>query len=130
MCSRRAVFLLLTTFQGCRHALDEFEQSFASRLDVGAVLNILGRPVALRRNVVPFVEQGVEGFEHECFVFFLSRLCQSASLLNGYRRLRFAAVSSSIIRGDFPQLLARRDQSHCPVCALDSPETSTSVGSV
>ena len=52
-------------------ALDKIEQSLATRFDVSTVLDIVRRPILLRSRVVPLVKQGVEGVEHECFVFLL-----------------------------------------------------------
>src|SRR5207249_10192521 len=36
--------------------------------------NVCGRPVALSRNVVSLVEQGIEGFKYECLIPLLFRL--------------------------------------------------------
>jgi hypothetical protein len=46
-----------------RDALAELEQAFAARFDMGAVLNVVGRPIALSRYVVPPVEKRL-GFNH------------------------------------------------------------------
>src|SRR5260221_10299229 len=61
-------------FQRRRHALDEVEEALAAGSDVRAVLDICGRPVALRRDVVPLVEQGIEGLKYECLIPLLFRL--------------------------------------------------------
>src|SRR5262245_36548691 len=55
-------------------AFDELEQAFASGRDVSAVLDIVGRPKALSRDVIALVEQGFEGFKDERFVLFLACL--------------------------------------------------------
>ncbi len=45
-----------------RKALDEIEQTFPTRCDMSAVLNVVRGLVALGRYVVPFVEQSVKSF--------------------------------------------------------------------
>ena len=52
-------------------APDQIEQAVASGLDVRAVLDVVRRPVALRRLVVAFVEQRIERFEHQDLVRLL-----------------------------------------------------------
>jgi hypothetical protein len=54
-----------------RKALDEIEQAFTTGRDMRAVLNVLRGPVALGRDVVPFVEQSVKSLKNDCFVLFL-----------------------------------------------------------
>src|SRR5206468_2070672 len=49
--------------------LDEIEQTLTTRRNVSAVLNVVGRPVALGRYVVTLIEQRVKSFKHERFVF-------------------------------------------------------------
>src|SRR5437660_12646690 len=61
-------------FQRGRHALDEVEEALAAGSDVRAVLDIGGRPVALSRDVVSLVEQGIEGLKYECLIPLLFRL--------------------------------------------------------
>src|SRR6185295_15465732 len=58
-------------FQRWRQALDEVEEALAAGSDVCAVLDVCGRPVALRRDIVSLVEKGIEGFEHHCLVIIL-----------------------------------------------------------
>jgi len=48
--------------------LDKVEETFAARLDVGAVLNVVGRPEALSGRIVSFIEQGVECLKDERLV--------------------------------------------------------------
>ena len=48
--------------QRWRKALDEIEQAVAPGGDMGAVLNIVGRPETLGGCIVTLVEQRVEGF--------------------------------------------------------------------
>src|SRR5882757_8240145 len=55
-------------FEGRRSTLDEVEQTLASRLDMGAVLNVVGRPEALSGRIVSFIEQGVECLKDERIV--------------------------------------------------------------
>src|ERR1700732_2946200 len=57
-----------------RHGLNEIEKAFATRFDMSAVLNVVGRPIALGRRIVPLVEQCVEGLKDKLFVLFLNRL--------------------------------------------------------
>src|SRR5690349_16557933 len=49
--------------EGGRDALDQAEKTVAARLNVRTVLNIVGRPEALRCCIVSLVEQSVEGFQ-------------------------------------------------------------------
>ena len=58
---------------GCRP--DQSEQSFTSRRDVRAVLDVLRRPEALRSRVVAFVEESIEGLENDRLVLFWCCLC-------------------------------------------------------
>src|SRR5260221_12410392 len=41
---------------------------------MSAVLNVVRRPVALGRCVIPFVEERVKSLKDECFILFLFRL--------------------------------------------------------
>src|SRR5580700_7345365 len=78
-------------FQRRRHALDEVEEALAAARDVRAVLDVGGRPVALSRDVVSLVEQGVEGLEDKRFVFrFTART-------GGCRRPTKARVPAGVI---------------------------------
>jgi hypothetical protein len=49
-------------------AANKIEQAVAAWRNMGAVLDVTFRPEALRGSVVAFVEQRVEGFEHERLV--------------------------------------------------------------
>jgi hypothetical protein len=57
-----------------RQALDEIEEALAAGSDVRAVLDVCGRPVALSRDIVSLVEQGIEGLKDECLIPLLFRL--------------------------------------------------------
>src|SRR5207237_9701832 len=59
--------------------MDQIEQSIATRFNVRAVLDIVRRPILLSGRVVPLVKQGVEGVEHQRFVFLLYRLTHNNS---------------------------------------------------
>jgi hypothetical protein len=48
-----------------RRGLDEVEEPVSSRLDMGAALNVVGRPKSLRSRVVSLIEQGIECFQHD-----------------------------------------------------------------
>jgi len=48
-----------------RRGLDEVEEPVSSRLDMGAMLNVVGRPEPLRRRVIAFIEQGIECFQYD-----------------------------------------------------------------
>src|SRR6266849_10447590 len=61
-------------FQRRRQALDEVEEARAAGSDVRAMLDVCGRPVALSRDVVSLVEQGIEGLKYECLIPLLFRL--------------------------------------------------------
>jgi hypothetical protein len=54
-----------------RYALDEIEQTVATGLDMSAVLDIVGRPIALGRCVVTFVEESIKGLENERLILLL-----------------------------------------------------------
>ena len=49
-------------------ALDEIEQAVAARLDMSAVLDVVGRPIARSSYVVTFIEQCVECVKDKRFV--------------------------------------------------------------
>ena len=66
-------------FEGRGTTLDEVEEAFAARLDVGAVLDVVRRPITLGRLVMPFVEECVECFEDERLVHFRRRRHLSCS---------------------------------------------------
>src|SRR5439155_27149305 len=80
-----------------RQALDEVEEALAAGSDVRAVLDVRRRPVALSREVVSLVEQGIEGLKYECFIPLLCRLTHN-DLLVVWRlrkcRERFIAPTS------------------------------------
>ncbi len=57
-----------------RHGFNEIEKALATRFDMSAVLNVVGRPVALSRSIVPLVEQCVEGLKDKIFVLLFNRL--------------------------------------------------------
>src|SRR5216683_7122550 len=48
-----------------RRGLDEVEEPVSSRLDMGAVLNVVGRPEPLRSRVIAFIEQCIECFQYD-----------------------------------------------------------------
>jgi hypothetical protein len=54
--------------EGRWRSLDEVEETFAARLDVGAVLDVVGRLEAFGGRVVSLVEQGVECLKDERLV--------------------------------------------------------------
>src|SRR5260370_21734823 len=70
-----------------RDTLYETEKPFTTRLDVGAMLDVVGRPIALCRYVITLVEQGIERFEDEHLVFRLSRLFHRVLLDSGLEYL-------------------------------------------
>ena len=47
---------------------DQIEQAVAARRDMRAMLNVVPRPVLLRRLAVPFVEQRIERLKNQCLV--------------------------------------------------------------
>ena len=63
-CDDKLVFIA----QGIWRRTDKSEQSFASRRNVRAVLNVFRRPEAFCRFVVALVEESVEGFENDRLV--------------------------------------------------------------
>jgi hypothetical protein len=53
--------------------LDQVEKPSSSRLDVRAVLNVVGRSEPLRGRVVAFAEQSIECFQHDRLVLFRTK---------------------------------------------------------
>src|SRR6267143_2500767 len=51
-----------------RDALDELKETVTTRLDMGAVLDVVGRPKLLSRSVVTLIEERVESSKDKCFV--------------------------------------------------------------
>ncbi len=47
-----------------RGALDQVEETVTAWLNVRAVLNVVGRPEALRCRIISLIKQGLEGFQH------------------------------------------------------------------
>src|SRR4029077_13263538 len=54
--------------------LISLNRPFATRFDVSAVLNVVGRPVAFGRCIVPLIEECVEGLKDKRFVLLFDRL--------------------------------------------------------
>src|ERR1700756_5125053 len=50
-----------------RGGLDQVEQAVASRLDVGAVLNVFRGPKSLRTGIVSLIEEGIECLQYDRF---------------------------------------------------------------
>ena len=57
-----------------RNAFDEIKETVATRLNMGAMLNIIWRPVTLSRRVVAVVEQRFESLQDEGLVGLLNRV--------------------------------------------------------
>ena len=53
-----------------RKALDEIEQTPTTGRDMSAMLNVVRRPIAFGRYVVPFAEESVKSLKDECFCSF------------------------------------------------------------
>ena len=51
-------------FERGRDALDQVEETVTARLNVRAVLNVVGRPEALRFRIISLIKEGLEGFQH------------------------------------------------------------------
>ena len=60
---------LMFVTQGVGGVADQIEQSIATRLDVCAVLDIVGRPIPFSRLIVPLVKQCVEGVDYQRLIF-------------------------------------------------------------
>jgi hypothetical protein len=45
-------------------AFDQVEETVAARLNVCTVLNVVGRPEALRCCIISLIKQGLEGLQH------------------------------------------------------------------
>src|SRR5258707_11570991 len=50
--------------EGGRDALDQVEETVTAWLNVRTVLNVVGRPEALRCRIISLIKQGLEGFQH------------------------------------------------------------------
>ena len=72
---------LVFVTQGVGCAADQIEQSIATRFDMRAVLNIIGRPKAFSRLIVTLVKQCVEGVEYQRLIFLLYRLTHNNFLI-------------------------------------------------
>jgi hypothetical protein len=62
-----------------RDAFYEIEQTVATGLDMSAVLDLVGRPIALSRCVVPLIEQRIESLKDKRFIFRFNRLIHFCS---------------------------------------------------
>src|ERR1700742_2545314 len=51
-----------------RGGLDQVEEAVSSRLDVGAVLNVVGRPKSFRTRIVSPIEEGIECLQYDRFI--------------------------------------------------------------
>ena len=51
-----------------RGALDQVEETVTARLNLRAVLNVVGRPEALRCRIISLIKQGLEGLQHNCLI--------------------------------------------------------------
>src|SRR5580704_5445112 len=56
--------------EGGRNALDQVEETVTARLNVRTVLNVVGRPEALRSGIISLIEQGVEGLQDNRLIVF------------------------------------------------------------
>jgi hypothetical protein len=71
--------------QAGRNALDQVEETIPARLNVRAVLNVVGRPEALRCGIISLIEESVKGFQDNRLIVFCFRIvhynfCLSTSL--------------------------------------------------
>jgi hypothetical protein len=64
-------------------ALDEIEEAVATGLNMSAVLDVVGRPIARRRFVVPLIKQRVKGFKDKRFIFRFDGLINICSPILG-----------------------------------------------
>src|SRR5713101_626035 len=62
-----------------RNALNEIEQAIATRRDMSAMLDVVGRPITFSCFVVALIEERVESFKDKCFVFRFNRLTHLCS---------------------------------------------------
>src|SRR5258706_7708878 len=76
---------LVFVAHGARRLFDELEETFSSRRDMRAMLNVMGGPEFSRRRVIALIEQGIKGGENDGLVSFGGRFvhdcgCKSESL--------------------------------------------------
>src|SRR5258705_6799795 len=57
--------------QRWRDAFDQIEQTFTTRRDMSAVLDVVRGPESLRCCILAFVEKGVESLKDQCLVLLL-----------------------------------------------------------
>ena len=56
--------------EGGRNALDQVEETFTAGLNVRTVLNVVGRPEALRCNIISLIKQSVESLHDNRLIVF------------------------------------------------------------
>jgi hypothetical protein len=69
-CSTRTPPAIRTMSAAIRCAPNQIEQTVPSGLDVRAMLNVVRRPVLIRRLVIPFIEQRIERLENQFLLLF------------------------------------------------------------
>ena len=60
--------------EGERNALDQVKETIPARLNVRTVLNVVGRPEALRCGIISLIEESVEGFQDDRLIVFCFRI--------------------------------------------------------
>src|ERR1700722_2952075 len=87
----------------CRDRLDEVKKSTATRRNMGAMLNVVGRPESLSRCVIALVEEQVKRFENNVFILGIAIYSHNSSLF--VRRTEFkmwpvgaVSISENVLR--------------------------------
>jgi hypothetical protein len=65
-------------------AFDEIEQAVAAGFNMSAMLDVIGRPIALTCHVITLVKQGVECLKDKCFIFRFNRFIHFVLQNHGY----------------------------------------------
>src|SRR6266850_1444614 len=96
--------------------VDEIEQAFTAWPDMSAVLDIVGRPIALSRCVVPLIKQRIESLKDKRFILRFHRLIHFFVFLTRHTEFRpkgtllgcFAAVHEVRRTRDERRLIGRQ----------------------
>src|ERR1700758_5508260 len=63
-----SIAILRLILERGRGTLDQVEETVTPRLNVRAVLSVVGRPEALRCRIISLIKQGLEGLQHNLLI--------------------------------------------------------------